>query len=170
MSSSATVSHVSRSNKWLLPAAIRRLRFCSCLWSCAVCAATLCSADQFQCRDGGCISNSSKCNQKVDCEDASDEMSCGRLRKSQKKSVVRKIASSPIRGIMYFCSLCQAATDCSSYFHLGVKGVVFQKCEFTTLCYAPSWQCDGANDCGDFSDEKNCPGILTATEIWIFPP
>ncbi|KAG7218254.1 hypothetical protein INR49_020502 [Caranx melampygus] len=54
--------------------------------------------------------------------------------------------------------MCPAATDCSSYFHLGVKGMTFQKCEFTTLCFAPSWQCDGANDCGDFSDERNCPG------------
>lgn len=45
-------------------------------------SATLCSADQFQCRDGGCISNSSKCNQKVDCEDASDEMNCSKLKES----------------------------------------------------------------------------------------
>lgn len=64
-------------------------------------------------------------------------------------------------GIKWCCSLFfEAATDCSSYFHLGVKGVTFQKCEYTTLCYAPSWLCDGANDCGDFSDERNCPGIL----------
>lgn len=40
-------------------------------------AATLCrTADEFQCRDGGCITNSSRCNQVVDCEDASDEMNC----------------------------------------------------------------------------------------------
>ena len=39
-------------------------------------AATLCSVEQFQCRDGGCISNSSTCNQKADCDDASDEMNC----------------------------------------------------------------------------------------------
>lgn len=51
-----------------------------------------------------------------------------------------------------------AATDCSSYFKLGVKGTTFQKCEHTSLCYAPSWVCDGANDCGDYSDERNCPG------------
>lgn len=51
-----------------------------------------------------------------------------------------------------------AATDCSGYFKLGVKGTTFQKCEHTSLCYAPSWVCDGANDCGDYSDERNCPG------------
>lgn len=49
-----------------------------------------------------------------------------------------------------------------------MKGVTFQKCEFTTLCYAPSWLCDGANDCGDFSDERNCPGNPDLSETCAF--
>lgn len=37
---------------------------------------TACGVGEFRCRDGSCIGNSSRCNQFVDCEDASDEMNC----------------------------------------------------------------------------------------------
>lgn len=37
---------------------------------------TACGVGEFRCRDGTCIGNSSRCNQFVDCEDASDEMNC----------------------------------------------------------------------------------------------
>lgn len=39
-------------------------------------AETSCAATEFRCRDGSCIGNSSRCNQFIDCEDASDEMNC----------------------------------------------------------------------------------------------
>lgn len=39
-------------------------------------AVTLCKAEEFQCKDGSCISNYSRCDQVVNCEDASDEMNC----------------------------------------------------------------------------------------------
>ena len=43
-------------------------------------AETACGAGEFRCRDGTCVGNFSRCNQFVDCEDASDEMNCSERR------------------------------------------------------------------------------------------
>lgn len=36
-----------------------------------------CSSNQFQCLDGNCIDLISRCDQRFDCNDGSDEISCG---------------------------------------------------------------------------------------------
>ncbi|KAI4902150.1 hypothetical protein NFI96_003422 [Prochilodus magdalenae] len=52
--------------------------------------------------------------------------------------------------------------DCVDYHRLGVRerGGVFLRCNSTSLCVLPHWLCDGANDCGDFSDEAHCRGAV----------
>lgn len=50
--------------------------FPHCLWGFLPPVETSCAATEFRCRDGTCIGNSSRCNQFIDCEDASDEMNC----------------------------------------------------------------------------------------------
>lgn len=38
-----------------------------------------CQANEFRCGDGTCINSELKCNRKYDCQDGSDELSCGRF-------------------------------------------------------------------------------------------
>lgn len=35
-----------------------------------------CAHNQFQCKDGTCLKNSTRCNKKIDCKDKSDELNC----------------------------------------------------------------------------------------------
>lgn len=75
----ATVSAAPACNQWAPSnrfqmdalGSERRLTQCMC-----PVAEKACSVGEFRCRDGSCISKSSRCNQLVDCEDASDEMNC----------------------------------------------------------------------------------------------
>lgn len=38
-----------------------------------------CTANQFRCSNGRCIDKSLECNRKYDCDDGTDETSCGKL-------------------------------------------------------------------------------------------
>ena len=43
-----------------------------------------CTHDSFQCVSGGCITGSSVCDGKMDCEDGSDELKCSKFNRQIK--------------------------------------------------------------------------------------
>uniref|UniRef100_A0A3Q2C7N9 Uncharacterized protein n=1 Tax=Cyprinodon variegatus TaxID=28743 RepID=A0A3Q2C7N9_CYPVA len=107
----------------------------------SLCLSTLCSADQFQCRDGSCISNSSKCNQKVDCEDASDEMNCRKF---------LRLAHSD------YLVLIQKSACCTEKNKSCSPGTF--RCPGSNVCIPQRWKCDGDKDCPDGADESVTAG------------
>uniref|UniRef100_A0A6Q2Z0Y6 EGF-like domain-containing protein n=1 Tax=Esox lucius TaxID=8010 RepID=A0A6Q2Z0Y6_ESOLU len=128
------------------------------------CANRVCKKGYRRCVNSRCLGHSSWCNGRDDCGDNSDELFCNTTLCTAEQFQCRDggcITNSSKCNQKVDCEDASdemnCSIDCSSYFRLGVKGVTFQKCEFTSLCYAPSWVCDGANDCGDYSDERNCP-------------
>uniref|UniRef100_A0A4W5QI25 LDL receptor related protein 1 n=1 Tax=Hucho hucho TaxID=62062 RepID=A0A4W5QI25_9TELE len=128
------------------------------------CANRVCKKGYRRCVNGRCVGHSSWCNGQDNCGDNSDELFCNTTLCTAEQFQCRDgrcITNSSKCNQVVDCEDASdemnCSTDCSSYFRLGVKGVIFQKCEFTSLCYAPFWVCDGANDCGDYSDERNCP-------------
>ncbi|KAF7240343.1 Low-density lipoprotein receptor-related protein 1 [Varanus komodoensis] len=117
-------------------------------------AKTSCAPTEFRCRDGTCISNSSRCNQQIDCEDASDEMNCS-VRKS--KCPANFFACSSGRCIPMTWT-CDKENDCEN----GEDETHCNKFCFPVKfecnnhrCISKQWVCDGTDDCGDGSDEDH---------------
>uniref|UniRef100_A0A673BUV4 Low density lipoprotein receptor-related protein 1Ab n=1 Tax=Sphaeramia orbicularis TaxID=375764 RepID=A0A673BUV4_9TELE len=128
------------------------------------CANRICKKGYRRCMNGRCIGHHFWCDGTDDCGDHSDELPCN----SKKCFSEFQCKDGTCISNYSRCDQvvnCEDAsdemncqpTDCSRFFRLGVKGASFQSCEKTTLCYLSSWVCDGNNDCGDFSDERNCP-------------
>uniref|UniRef100_A0A7M4FXS6 LDL receptor related protein 1 n=1 Tax=Crocodylus porosus TaxID=8502 RepID=A0A7M4FXS6_CROPO len=130
------------------------------------CSSRKCRKGYLHCMNGRCVASRDWCNGVDNCGDNSDEVPCNKTSCAATEFRCRDgrcIGNSSRCNQIIDCEDASdemncTATDCSSYFKLGVKGMTFQQCEHTSLCYAPTWVCDGANDCGDYSDERNCPG------------
>lgn len=115
-----------------------------------------CSPDEFRCQSGHCIPITHQCNNVTDCIDMSDEFDChhGIITQSMSNIIIDNtyVSSTTILNEKYN----NKTQD------TGFVGVHLAKCPtgqfmcHNGLCISELYHCDNDNDCGDWSDEKNC--------------
>uniref|UniRef100_A0A8C4UMV7 Corin, serine peptidase n=1 Tax=Falco tinnunculus TaxID=100819 RepID=A0A8C4UMV7_FALTI len=110
-----------------------------------------CSPSHFKCRSGRCVLASRRCDGQADCEDDSDEESCGCRERGLWECPLKKLC---IKHTM----ICDGFPDCPDM--MDEKNCSF--CEESELecanheCVPRELWCDGQADCSDSSDEWDC--------------
>uniref|UniRef100_A0A8C9FBC0 Corin, serine peptidase n=1 Tax=Pavo cristatus TaxID=9049 RepID=A0A8C9FBC0_PAVCR len=147
----------------------QRIPPCS-LWSLiSVCSLLLteCSPSHFKCRSGRCVLASRRCDGQADCEDDSDEDSCGCRERGLWECPLKKLC---IKHTM----ICDGFPDCPDM--MDEKNCSF--CEKDELecanheCVPHELWCDGQADCSDSSDEWDCGKFLPwltlpQSDVWV---
>ncbi|XP_076262079.1 uncharacterized protein LOC143197460 isoform X2 [Rhynchophorus ferrugineus] len=113
---------------------------------------TDCDEFSFKCGDGKCLSESTKCNQLIDCPDGSDEKNCNCADYLKSQLLLNKI--------------CDGVVDCWDFSDEN-------QCEWCTpdkyvcsnskVCINEEQICDGVKDCPQGDDERQCVTIANDT-------
>ncbi|XP_021249519.1 atrial natriuretic peptide-converting enzyme isoform X1 [Numida meleagris] len=110
-----------------------------------------CSPSHFKCRSGRCVLASRRCDGQADCEDDSDEDSCGCRERGLWECPLKKLC---IKHTM----ICDGFPDCPDM--MDEKNCSFcGKDELECVnheCVQRELWCDGQADCSDSSDEWDC--------------
>lgn len=146
---------------------------------------------EFRCRSGECLTMSRKCNQRKDCPDGSDEEDCDAKKGKHTQIVcsIGEFMCHNAEQCIDKDKRCDGRKNCRDgsdekhcdKFGNAIKFLIFylvtkQKFNFLDKskqchkhqhacdnghCIDYSAMCDGINDCGDNSDEKNCKSSAT---------
>nr|XP_039247418.1 sortilin-related receptor-like [Styela clava] len=147
------------------------------------CGNNTCSEYQFGCGDGTCIFNFWKCDGDNDCNNGADEKSCPSTSTTPKTTTSLPFGHGKCTVTEFQCEnhptciplqwKCDGTNDCGDHSdeydcqapttsgnsstgaHTCFNSIFQYNCN-NGLCILSFFECDGDNDCGDWSDERHC--------------